>query len=256
MRHLTSGVQTDTTRDGKAPVNASSSWDPANAGVSPESQQTRMPYPKALTQGALLPVLPAPALQEAADASSGQTQHILRGTPQQEHDKGDQPQMPAASVVLLSTEHGQQTGCAERETLSPGNGGAQSRPATVGRPAGAKAAGQEHRLWEPPAAAEPPASCAMELLPGRAAPEPQDEARQSVRGHADIVDLVSSSSDDSWSSMPAAQPALQSDVQSAHREGVLHSTHSRVYASASMLLIDIAVPHCTSVWAQSCKIAR
>ena len=187
-----------------------------------------MPYQRAFSQGALPPLLPAPALQEAADASSGQTQHILRGMPQQQGDKAEQPQTPAASVVPLSTGDGQQTGSAARGTPSPWNGGAQSRPAAAGRPvterpAAAKIGGQEHRLREARAAAEPPLLCAMEPLPGRVASAVQVEASQPVQGQADIVDLVSSSSDDSWSSMPAAQQALQGDVQSARREGALPS---------------------------------
>ena len=195
-----------------------------------------MPFQKALGQEGLPPLLPAPALQEAADASSGQTQHILSGMPQQQHDRAAQPQTPAVSVVPLSTEHGRQTGSAACGTVSPGNGGAQSRPAAVGRQPAAKTGEQQHRNREAPAGAEPPVSCAVELVPGHAAPAPQKEASQPVRVQADIVDLVSSSSDDSRSNMPAAQQAPQGDVQSARREGVLAATtpvcvHKRFHAA-------------------------
>ena len=214
-----------------------------------------MPFQGALGQGALPPLLPAPALQEAADASSGQTQHILSGMPQQQHDRAAQPQTPAASVVPVSTEHGQQTGSAARGTVSPGNGGAQSRAAADGRPAAAKISEQQHRTREAAAGAEPPVSCVMELVPGHAAPVQQGRASQPVRVQADIVDLVSSSSDDSRSSMPAAQQAGQGDVQSARIKGVLQLPLSCTYTSASMLLMNIAVLQSPCVWAQSCKTA-
>ena len=218
-----------------------------------------MPFQRALGQGALPPLLPAPALQEAADASSGQTQHILRGMPQQQHDKAAQPQTPAASVVPLSTEHGQQTVSAACGTVSPGNGGAQSRPAAVGRPAAAKGGEQQHRVREAPAGAEPYVSCAMELVPGHAAPAPQKEASQPARVQADIVDLVSSSSDDSRSSMPAAQQAMQSDVQSARREGVLPSTpsmcvHKRFHAAHEHCVPTLHI--CPGSKLQDCELAE
>ena len=214
-----------------------------------------MPCQRALSQGGLLPLLPAPALQEAADASSCQTQHILRGMPQQQHDRAAQPQTPAASIVPLSTEHGQQTGSAAHGTVSPSNGGAQSRPAAVQRPAAAEIAGQEHTIREAPAGAEPSVSCAMELMPGHAAPALQKEASQPVRVQANIVDLVSSSSDDSRSSMPAARQARQGDVQSARRKGVLPSTtlacvHKRFHAAHDHC--SLAIDMCPGSKLQDC----
>ena len=218
-----------------------------------------MPYHRALSQGALKPLLPAPALQEAADASSGQTQHILQGVPQQQLDKAGQPQTPAASAVPLSTKHGQQAGSAARRTVSPGIGGAQSRPALDGRPPAAKIAGQEHRLRAAPAAAEPPISRETKLAPGRAALTPQEVARQPVQVQADIVDLVSSSSDDSWSSMPAAQQARQGDVQSARREGVLPfaasmCTHKCFHAAHRHCILRLYIRPGSKL--QDCQLAQ